>query len=99
MGESEQEEALSHDAGTRREEGGITSEEKEIMTYLYQEPPAPIISADPHPSLFTMKPTNDPTRKDQIADLIRQNCPEKCAENNRANVWQRFAKGLEAIKP
>ncbi len=31
--------------------------------------------------------------------LIRQNCPEKCAEKNRANVWQRFAKGLATMKP
>lgn len=31
MGEGEQEETLSHDAGTRREEGGITSVKEEGM--------------------------------------------------------------------
>ena len=34
-----------------------------------------------------------------VEGLIRANCPEKCAEKNRANVWQRFAKGLATMKP
>jgi hypothetical protein len=39
MGEGEQEEALSHDAGTRREEGGITSVKEEGMrTIKYRQP-------------------------------------------------------------
>ena len=69
------------------------------MTYLYAERKAKVISSNPHPVLFTLAPSADITRKDQIEELIRLNCPEKCEEKNHASAWQIFAKGLEVLRP